>query len=107
MIFKEEVELSVRTQERVIRPRIFRILKKQKQKLMKNKRIPDNVSCSKCHKVYKYSRNLQRHLKFECGLNPRFKCPYCNYCSKQYTPIYSHIRRRHLGQEVRYIDLKA
>ncbi|CAG5097831.1 Similar to Zinc finger protein Xfin (Xenopus laevis) [Cotesia congregata] len=101
MIFKEEVELSVRTQERVIRPRIFRILKKQKQKLMKNKRIPDNVSCSKCHKVYKYSRNLQRHLKFECGLNPRFKCPYCNYCSKQYTPIYSHIRRRHLGQEVR------
>ncbi|XP_074112963.1 zinc finger Y-chromosomal protein 2-like [Cotesia typhae] len=65
---------------------------KKKQKL-KIKRIPDNVSCPKCHKVYKYSRNFQRHLKFECGLNPGFKCPYCYYCTKQSSPIYFHIRR--------------
>lgn len=102
IVFKEEVELSVRTEETNVRPVIL-----QRRKKILKKRQQKNTTCPKCFKSYMYARNLRRHLKYECGLTPRFKCPYCLYCTKQSSPIYSHIRRQHYGQEVRYIDLKA
>jgi uncharacterized C2H2 Zn-finger protein len=36
-----------------------------------------NFSCQRCGNVYKYKRNLTRHVTFECGQIPQFHCLYC------------------------------
>ncbi|XP_051166492.1 histone-lysine N-methyltransferase PRDM16-like [Leptopilina boulardi] len=43
------------------------------------RRMYGDYVCSKCGKFYKSLGTLQRHLNYECGLAPRFKCPYLNY----------------------------
>ncbi|RZF39433.1 hypothetical protein LSTR_LSTR000954 [Laodelphax striatellus] len=39
--------------------------------------------CVRCGKSYKYRSSLDRHLKYECGVKPKFKCPFCDHVSKQ------------------------
>ncbi|XP_024080816.1 zinc finger protein 62-like [Cimex lectularius] len=38
--------------------------------------------CDVCMKRYKSTRSLQRHKKYECGIEPQFLCTYCDYKSK-------------------------
>ncbi|XP_039285461.1 uncharacterized protein LOC120351635 [Nilaparvata lugens] len=42
----------------------------------------DNFECTNCGKRYKYKRNLQTHMKLECGKEPHLKCPYCEHRTK-------------------------
>lgn len=35
--------------------------------------------------------NLKRHLKFECGVEPQFKCPYCEKRSRHKSDLKKHI----------------
>ncbi|EFN84261.1 Longitudinals lacking protein, isoforms A/B/D/L [Harpegnathos saltator] len=42
-----------------------------------------NHVCPKCGNGYTVIKSLRRHLRYECGLTPRFKCPYCGTRSKQ------------------------
>jgi uncharacterized C2H2 Zn-finger protein len=51
--------------------------------------------CPKCHKVYTWKANLNRHLRLECGKKPHLKCPYCTYITNRKTSVQEHIRRRH------------
>jgi hypothetical protein len=51
--------------------------------------------CHKCHKVYTWKANLNRHLRLECGKKPHLKCPYCMYITNRKTSVQEHIRRRH------------
>lgn len=62
--------------------------------------------CKKCGRGFALKGTISRHLKYECGLQPRFQCPYCNLISKQTSPVYAHIRRKHPGEEVYIYDLK-
>ena len=57
--------------------------------------------CPKCKRGFTLRSNLNRHYNYECGFLPRYKCPYCDLKSKQTSPIYSHIRRKHPGSTVR------
>lgn len=34
-------------------------------------------SCPKCGRDYVHKRSLWQHVKFECGKEPQFQCPYC------------------------------
>ncbi|PSN49472.1 hypothetical protein C0J52_22890 [Blattella germanica] len=34
--------------------------------------------CSVCDKSYSSKGALKRHLRYECGVEPRFKCPVCD-----------------------------
>ncbi|XP_044737191.1 longitudinals lacking protein isoform X25 [Chrysoperla carnea] len=52
-------------------------------------------SCQKCNRLYKYKNNLYRHLRFECGIEPQFECPYCLYKFKQKDNLNSHIYSKH------------
>ncbi|XP_066584402.1 testis-specific zinc finger protein topi-like [Prorops nasuta] len=61
--------------------------------------------CSKCSKSYMHAWHLTRHLKFECGQEPKIQCPYCSARMKQRGHVYRHIRRCHSGQNVYVIDL--
>lgn len=41
-----------------------------------------DFNCHKCKKQYKYRSNLLAHLKYECGVQPMFKC---NTCGRFFT----------------------
>ncbi|XP_076546419.1 uncharacterized protein LOC117606608 isoform X18 [Osmia lignaria lignaria] len=58
-----------------------------------------------CGKSFNWKGNLNRHLRYECGLQPRFKCPYCEYRCKVKGDVSKHITRRHHGSIVYVVDL--
>lgn len=63
-----------------------------------------NYVCPKCGNGYTVVKSLKRHLRYECGVAPRFKCPYCGTRSKQRAHVNEHIRRKHSGQRIYIID---
>ncbi|XP_043465549.1 zinc finger protein 425-like [Leptopilina heterotoma] len=63
-----------------------------------------SYQCQKCGNGYTVWKSLIRHLKYECGLKPRFKCPYCNSRAKQKAHIKDHIRRKHKSKLVYVLD---
>lgn len=44
-----------------------------------------------CGREYKSKGSLTDHRRWECGKNPSFQCPYCEYCAK---------RKKHLRRHV-------
>ncbi|XP_071634162.1 uncharacterized protein [Temnothorax longispinosus] len=63
--------------------------------------------CPKCLHGFTLKSNRNRHFRYECGHEPRFKCPYCELRSKQTSQIYSHIRKKHPAERVWVVDLKS
>ncbi|KAL6434184.1 hypothetical protein ACFW04_005946 [Cataglyphis niger] len=59
--------------------------------------------CPRCNAGYTYKKTLKTHMKYDCGKEPRFKCPYCSKRDKCSSNIYKHIRMRHDGKPV-YVD---
>jgi DNA-directed RNA polymerase subunit RPC12/RpoP len=62
-------------------------------------------TCTQCFKSYIHAWHLKRHMKFECGQEPRVQCPYCSIKMKQRGHVYRHIRQCHRGKKVYVIDL--
>ncbi|XP_066584383.1 longitudinals lacking protein, isoforms A/B/D/L isoform X8 [Prorops nasuta] len=58
-----------------------------------------------CTRSFSCKGNLTRHLKYECGHEPRFKCPYCVYCCKVKTDVRKHILRKHENSSVYVLDM--
>ncbi|XP_043284401.1 longitudinals lacking protein isoform X26 [Venturia canescens] len=56
--------------------------------------------CPRCNSGYTYKKTLKTHMKYDCGKEPRFKCPYCNKRDKCSSNIYKHVRMRHDGLPV-------
>ncbi|XP_023287682.1 longitudinals lacking protein, isoforms A/B/D/L isoform X14 [Orussus abietinus] len=69
------------------------------------KRAAKNYACPKCEKSYSVAKSLKRHLRYECGLAPRFKCPYCSAHGKQKAHVNEHVRRKHIGKRIYVIEL--
>lgn len=64
--------------------------------------------CSKCGKSYSRQDNLTRHVKYECGVLPRFKCIYCPHRSKRKSHMERHVLYRHKDQKLAIkMDLDA
>ena len=61
--------------------------------------------CSTCGGSYKHLRNLQRHQKYECGVEPKFTCPVCAYKFKRKDHLQNHIRVKHRYQETFPINI--
>ncbi|XP_026481485.1 zinc finger protein 836-like [Ctenocephalides felis] len=51
--------------------------------------------CEKCGKVYKHSVSKIRHTKFECGMEPMFKCQHCHYAAHQKSTLKNHVMNKH------------
>ena len=51
--------------------------------------------CQKCGKCYNWNYNLNRHMRFECGIDNRFACSMCQkrFPYKQNAAI--HLKRKH------------
>ncbi|KAL0132448.1 hypothetical protein PUN28_000293 [Cardiocondyla obscurior] len=52
--------------------------------------------CKNCGKVYSYYSSLARHLKHECGVEPKFHCPLCPYRTKHKSSLNTHLNGRHM-----------
>ncbi|XP_072767139.1 uncharacterized protein [Anoplolepis gracilipes] len=63
--------------------------------------------CPKCLHGFTLKSNRNRHYRYECGHEPRFKCPYCELRSKQTSQIYCHIRKKHPAERVWVVNLKS
>ncbi|XP_054287653.1 zinc finger protein OZF-like [Macrosteles quadrilineatus] len=60
--------------------------------------LPDGSAtygCKKCSKVYKHETSVYKHLKFECGQEPKFQCHLCPYKSKQAGNMRTHLAMKH------------
>ncbi|RZF39475.1 hypothetical protein LSTR_LSTR000996 [Laodelphax striatellus] len=54
--------------------------------------------CVRCGKSYKNRRHLIRHLKYECGREPRFSCTFCPHRSRYKTDLKTHMFVKHADQ---------
>ncbi|KAI4472624.1 hypothetical protein M0802_016638 [Mischocyttarus mexicanus] len=81
----------------------------QQQQQLQQLQLPPKqlYYCSKCLHGFTLKSNRNRHFRYECGHEPRFKCPYCELRSKQTSQIYCHIRKKHPMERVYVIDLKS
>jgi DNA-directed RNA polymerase subunit RPC12/RpoP len=52
-------------------------------------------ACTSCGKVYRYYRNLQSHIRQECGKEPHLLCPYCPHRTKIKSNLKKHIQIKH------------
>lgn len=48
--------------------------------------------CEKCTNSYARLHSLNRHLRFECGVEPQFECPVCHKKSKHKHNLVLHMR---------------
>lgn len=55
----------------------------------------DGFACPECGRMYKLKSSLRNHLKWECGKDPQFQCPFCVYRAKQKMHIGRHMERMH------------
>ncbi|XP_011686565.1 PREDICTED: longitudinals lacking protein, isoform G isoform X3 [Wasmannia auropunctata] len=61
--------------------------------------------CPKCGNSYKYLGDMKKHMRFQCGQEPRFECPYCRKRTKVSSNMYAHVRTMHSDQPIYIIDL--
>ena len=61
--------------------------------------------CPKCSNSYKYLGDMKKHLRFQCGQEPRFECPYCQKRTKVSSNMYAHVRAMHSDQPMYIIDV--
>lgn len=53
------------------------------------------AQCPKCLRNYSQRRNMLRHLKDECGVEPKQSCPYCPYKAKRRNVMKLHVINCH------------
>ncbi|KAH0553745.1 uncharacterized protein LOC123262922 [Cotesia glomerata] len=56
---------------------------------------PRPFSCLQCGRNYMRKDSLMRHIKWECGKDPLFQCPFCPHRCKRKPHWLRHIRRQH------------
>lgn len=53
--------------------------------------------CPKCTKTYRLKHSLTRHIKFECGQEPKYRCAFCDRRFKHKYDLTVHERTKHLS----------
>ncbi|KAG8259405.1 hypothetical protein J6590_014875 [Homalodisca vitripennis] len=51
--------------------------------------------CPRCGKAYKWKTNLTRHLRLECGVEPKFGCVLCPFKTKHKGSLLKHVAIMH------------
>lgn len=59
---------------------------------------PQRVFQCKCSRTYLSRGSMVDHQKWECGKQPTFQCPYCDYCAKRKKHLTRHITVIHRRQ---------
>lgn len=56
--------------------------------------------CTKCTKTYHLKHSLIRHLKFECGITPKYACKHCSRLFKHKYDLNVHEKSVHVAHIV-------
>ncbi|XP_011299031.1 zinc finger protein 182 [Fopius arisanus] len=59
---------------------------------------PSGYFCPKCGNAYSRPHSLNRHIRFECGVEPQFECPICHKKSKHKHNLVLHMRTHQKSQ---------
>lgn len=60
--------------------------------------ITGRYPCFKCCRAsYKQKTHLIRHINYECGVEPKFKCDFCGKKFKQKSNYQTHVKLIHFG----------
>lgn len=54
--------------------------------------------CNRCTKSYRLKHSLTRHIKYECGTEPKYPCTECHRRFKHNYDLKMHIKSQH-GQK--------
>lgn len=56
-----------------------------------------SYECEKCKRKYRHKSTYRRHVTYECGKEPMFRCPFsdCTYKAYQKTHTDAHIKTKH------------
>lgn len=56
-----------------------------------------SYECEKCKRKYRHKSTYRRHVTYECGKDPMFRCPFldCTYKAYQKTHTDAHIKTKH------------
>lgn len=77
------------------------IKKKSKKRLRKEEPLDlssmmtEFYMCTNCTKKYRLRQSLTRHLKFECGKEPKYACSMCNRKFKHKYDLTVHEKGKH------------
>lgn len=58
-----------------------------------------------CGRWFQYRSSYYRHLKYECGKEPGFQCPYCAHRSKRASNLKKHVATLHSEQPLAGVPL--
>ncbi|KAL7295402.1 hypothetical protein TKK_0011284 [Trichogramma kaykai] len=61
--------------------------------------------CPKCQRGYTDRNNMIRHMRHQCGIPPKYKCPYCDHPSRFSHNVYAHVRRHHPQRDIYYVRI--
>ena len=61
------------------------------------RKTPDErpFECCKCGRSYKWKNHLSRHSRYECGVEPGYPCPLCDFRAKRRDKLQDHLVRFH------------
>ncbi|CAG9086996.1 unnamed protein product [Plutella xylostella] len=53
--------------------------------------------CARCRRRYRHKSTYRRHVTYECGKEPMFRCPFldCQYKAYQKTHTDAHVKTKH------------
>lgn len=60
-------------------------------------------TCDTCFRTYKRKETLLRHKKLECGVDPQFHCPDCQFRTKRRDSLKVHWHTKHRLSELNQI----
>ena len=64
-------------------------------KSAKDSKEQQQFKCQKCGKCYRWNYNLNRHMRFECGIENRFECSMCQKRFPYKQNVAIHLKRKH------------
>ncbi|XP_039284550.1 longitudinals lacking protein, isoforms A/B/D/L-like isoform X1 [Nilaparvata lugens] len=53
-----------------------------------------------CGRSYNNKGNLNRHLRYECGVEPQFQCDQCSYLTKHKDHLRKHVLLKHTAIKI-------
>lgn len=56
--------------------------------------------CVKCGRLYKWQTSLYKHIRLECGKEPKYVCEMCGIKLKHKHHLQLHYVQKHLGTQL-------
>lgn len=75
--------------------------KNKKANLLDDLALSELFICPKCTKTYRLKHSLTRHIRFECGKEPKYECRFCSRRFKHKYDLNVHFKSKHLNVPIK------